>query len=123
MQRATQQKAAIARVLREAGRPLCVAELLEGARQFVPSLSIATIYRNINAMQATGQVAAVELPGDTARYELSSSAAHDHFKCSMCRRVYNVPRLSGPISSLAPAGFRVTAHSLTLYGTCPSCVS
>lgn len=63
MERSTRQRRAIRRVLLETRRPLSPREILELARKQVPSLGLATVYRNLRALVEEGAVVPVALPG------------------------------------------------------------
>jgi Fur family ferric uptake transcriptional regulator len=65
----------------------------------------------------------VQLPGENVRYELSAHAHHHHFQCTHCQRVFDVHACPGDLSRLAPAGFVVEDHDLTLYGRCRDCAA
>jgi Fur family ferric uptake transcriptional regulator len=121
MERATRQRDAIRAVIEAARGPLSPREVLDGARLTVPALGIATVYRNLKLLLAEGTLQVVSLPGDGARYEVAASAHHHHFQCTTCRRVYDVPGCPGTLRSLAPRGFLVERHDLTLYGRCVAC--
>lgn len=121
MERATRQRSSIRAALGQAGRPLSPAEILAAAQLDVAGLSIATVYRNIKQLVEAGEVQAVDLPGDAARYELTGHDHHHHFVCNVCHRAFDVPGCPGDMTRLAPKGFRVERHELTLYGTCADC--
>ena len=71
MQRDTQQRRAIRKVLAESGRPLAPDDVLQAGQVLVPSLGIATVYRSLKALVADGWLTEVELPGEVTRYELA----------------------------------------------------
>ena len=121
MERATRQRDAIKSIIQAAKRPLSPAEVLEGARAAVPALGMATVYRNLKLLVAEGIVQVITLPGDSPRYEMRDSAHHHHFQCTTCRRVYDVPGCPGNLRRLAPRGFSVDHHDVTLYGRCSNC--
>jgi Fur family ferric uptake transcriptional regulator len=121
MERATRQRAAIAEALRQAQRPVSPGELLEVARRHVPSLGPATVYRTLRAMVEEGTAVAVQLPGEAPRYELAHLGHHHHFRCRACDRVFEVEGCPGDLTALAPAGFRVEAHEVVLFGRCATC--
>jgi Fur family transcriptional regulator, ferric uptake regulator len=121
MERTTRQRDAIKSVIQIAERPLSTGEVLEGARASVPALGVATVYRNLKLLVAEGTVQVITLPGDSPRYEMRESAHHHHFQCTTCRRVYDVPGCPGNLRRLAPRGFRVDHHDVTLYGRCSDC--
>lgn len=121
MERSTRQRTAIRTSLSEAKRPLSPQEVLDAARAEVPALGLATVYRNLRAMVEDGEIAAVTLPGDSPRYELPLPGHHHHFQCSSCQRVFDVHECPGDLKHLAPAGFTVESHDITLYGKCIDC--
>lgn len=121
MERSTRQRAAIRDALDAAGRPLSPQEVLDAAQSQVPGLSVATVYRNLKALQESGEITVVTLPGDSPRYESDRHDHHHHFQCVACHRVFDVHGCPGDLAHLAPAGFSVERHELTLYGRCAEC--
>ncbi|HEX8740544.1 MAG TPA: transcriptional repressor [Casimicrobiaceae bacterium] len=121
--RSTRRREAIASAITSAKRPLSPAEILRAARGRIPGIGIATVYRSVKALVETGAVRTVTLPGETRRYEASAAQHHHHFQCTDCRRVYDVAGCPRALERLAPPGFVVHDHSLTLYGRCPECAS
>lgn len=123
MERDTRQRRAIRRSLEEAGHPLSPQELLEAAQAHVEGLGIATVYRNLKHLHESGWVAAVELPGEPARYEVAGKEHHHHFHCRECDRVYEVEGCPGNLRSVTPAGFELESHEFVLYGLCDGCAA
>ncbi|MCY7316482.1 MAG: transcriptional repressor [Rubrivivax sp.] len=121
MERCTRQRDAIRTVIDDAGRPLLPQEVLDAAQSDVPGLSAATVHRNLKLLMDAGEVAAVSLPGDSPRYESAAHAHHHHFQCTLCQRVFDVHDCPGDLARLAPKGFTVEHHELTLYGRCDEC--
>jgi Fur family ferric uptake transcriptional regulator len=121
MERNTRQRTAIREVIAQAGRPLLPQEVLEAAQAITPGLSIATVYRNLRTLVDEGELRSVVLPGENARYELAGGGHHHHFQCLTCQRVFEVDACPGNLASLAPPGFSVEDHDLTLYGQCSDC--
>lgn len=121
MERNTRQRSAIRDVIAAAARPLLPQEVLEAAQQQVPGLGIATVYRNLKNLLDEGTLRAVHLPGENPRFELACSSHHHHFQCLSCQRVFDVHACPGDFARLAPSGFQVEAHDLTLYGRCQDC--
>jgi Fur family ferric uptake transcriptional regulator len=122
MERNTRQRSAIRAAIAQANRPLLPQEVLDAAQQEVPGLGIATVYRNLKALVEEGELQAVHLPGENPRFELVGHKHHHHFQCRQCQRVFDVHGCPGNLSRLAPKGFVVEDHDLTLYGRCMSCV-
>lgn len=99
------------------------AEIWQVARTLSPGLGIATVYRALRILMDMGVVEIVEIPGAAPHYERKHPQHHHHFFCENCQKVYEVEACTSGIDELAPSGFKVRRHSLTLYGTCsdPAC--
>lgn len=121
MERNTRQRNAIRDAIHHAARPLLPQEVLYAAQQGVPGLGMATVYRNLKALVEEGELQAVNLPGENPRFEAVGQAHHHHFQCRQCQRVFDVHACPGDLSRLAPQGFTVDDHDLTLYGRCKDC--
>jgi Fur family ferric uptake transcriptional regulator len=122
MERATRQNTAIREAIEAAGRPLSPTEVLDEARRHVAALGLATVYRNLKALVDAGAIQVVTLPGEVARYEVAQRGHHHHFRCDACQRVFDVHQCPGDLAGLAPPGFQVARHEITLYGLCSDCL-
>lgn len=134
MERNTKQRDAVLRALVASRRALTPPEICASAQQDVPRLNLSTVYRRLKDLQEEGVVQRVALPGQVARYEAvdephatrgqaAGSDHHHHFHCNSCDRVYPIHACPGPMKQLAPKGFRVEGHEITLHGRCPQCVA
>jgi Fur family ferric uptake transcriptional regulator len=130
MERNTRQREAVLAVIEQAGRALTPAEILALAQTSVATLNLSTIYRHVNALQGEARVVKVLLPGQAPRFEAACAGGHrdaahhhHHFHCSACDRVYALHACPGSMQDLAPAGFVVDAHEITLRGRCAACAS
>ena len=103
-------------------RPLTPDEVLEHGQRIVPSLGLATVYRNVKALVAEGWLSEVELPGGGLRYELAERPHHHHFLCRTCDQAFDVHLCPAEIEELAPESFEVESHELILFGRCEACV-
>lgn len=121
MERSTRQRSAIRNAIEQARRPLSPQEVLAAAQAEVPALGLATVYRNLKLLVDTHEVIPVTLPGDSPRYEIAHLKHHHHFQCTACERVYDVHQCPGNLARMAPPGFTVERHELTLYGRCAAC--
>ena len=123
MERRTRQRDAIRDLFTEKGRPLSPKEILDKASESVPTLSLATVYRTVNALVEDGTLVAVTVPGQTPCYELAGKEHHHHFHCRACGRTFEIDGCLGNPEKLAPKGFRVEDHDLTLFGLCRDCAA
>jgi len=120
--RQTRQKTAIREAFAAAGRPLSPEEALKAAQRHHRTLGIATVYRNIQALVEEGWLQAVEVPGDSPRYELAGKAHHHHFQCNGCGRLYDLEGCVATVRPRLPRGFRASGHEFYVYGTCAACI-
>jgi Fur family transcriptional regulator, ferric uptake regulator len=128
MERNTRQREAVLAAIEQAGRALSPGEILALAQESVASLNLSTIYRHINALQDEARVVKVLLPGQAARFEAACAERghgkahhHHHFHCAQCDKVFALHACPGSMQELAPRGFKVTAHQITLHGLCADC--
>lgn len=121
MERQTRQREAIHEAFVEAARPLSAQEAHALAGKRVRALGIATVYRNIKSFVEEGMLVAVELPGESPRYELAGKEHHHHFHCRTCGRVYDIAGCAEALTRRVPRGFRVDSHEVVLYGRCGAC--
>lgn len=123
MDRKTNQRAAIRDAIGDAARPLSPNEILDAAKERVPRLGIATVYRTVKVLLEEGWLKAVTLPGEPPRYELAHIEHHHHFHCRACGRVFDIEGCPGDLRALAPRGYRVESHEVVLYGQCLACAA
>lgn len=121
MPRKTAQKSAIAATIVDSERPLTAKEILGAAQSEVPTLGIATVYRQLKRLIDDEEIVAVDLPGEPTRYESAHHDHHHHFHCGACGRVFDVPGCHAHIDASVPEGFRVQRHEVVLYGECADC--
>ncbi|MEM7392675.1 MAG: transcriptional repressor, partial [Verrucomicrobiota bacterium] len=84
-------------------------------------LGAATVYRAIKYLQEEGLLTEVVVPRNTSRYELTDLPHHHHFFCEDCNKLYVFKGCPEGMNRLAPPGFKVADHFLTLIGLCPNC--
>ncbi len=119
--RRTSQRSAIVRVVRDAPGPLRPLEILGLASRIVPTLGIATVYRQLRRLQDAGEVRAVDLGVNDVRYEPTDRGHHHHFLCRECEEAFDIHGCPGGMAELAPPGFEIEKHEITLYGRCGEC--
>ena len=119
--RNTKQKEAIREAFQAADRPLSPEETMVLAQTAVEGLSIATVYRNINLLVEEQWLTAVEVPGDSTRYEVAGKEHHHHFQCKRCSRLFELEGCAVEVKPKLPKGFRSTGHELFVYGVCAAC--
>jgi Fur family ferric uptake transcriptional regulator len=121
MERNTPQRQAIRSVFDRIERPLAPAEVLDLAKEDAPSLSLATVYRTLKGLVDADELVPVDVPGEPPRYERAGKDHHHHFHCRSCGKVFEVHGCAHGVTKLAPAGFVVEGHEITLRGLCQQC--
>lgn len=119
--KATPQRIAIAEALDTFGH-LSVEQLYELLKKKFHSLSLATIYKNINIMMENAFVSEVKLPEQKSVYELTKES-HAHLQCKECHQVWDIHiDLDDVIKEAADAStFEIHSASLVLSGICDQC--
>ncbi len=119
--RETIQRKAILQVIDSSEHPLCVEEILAKGECIVPSLGIATVYREIKRLVSEGKITSVSIAGRPDLYERIGKHHHHHFKCDSCNKVYDVDGCLDGVERLVPKGFAMSSHEITLHGKCAYC--
>jgi Fur family transcriptional regulator, ferric uptake regulator len=96
-------------------------------RQLIDSaeeVGLATVYRVLTQFEKAGLVNRHNFEGDHAIFELNCGEHHDHLVCVKCGTVIEFVDevIEERQQSIADRhGFRMTDHSLNIYGLCVSC--
>lgn len=120
--RRTRQLETIENVLRNAGRPLAIAELHAAASESLSGVGIATIYRAVKELGDAGSIVCVTYAGQPARFEWAVARHHSHFICHTCKRVFDIDAPEEvPLPKRRPQGFKFTGDEVVYYGYCADC--
>ena len=116
--RITRQRAAILKVLSEAGDHPDAVELHRRAREVEETVSLATVYRTLAALEAQGIVHRHVFEGTPARFETTDLPHHDHIIDIETGDVIEfssdkIERLQAEIAK--ELGYEVVRHRLELY--------
>jgi Fur family peroxide stress response transcriptional regulator len=118
----TPQRIAIYRALLEANDHPNPEAIYRRVRTTMPSLSLATIYKTLDALARLGLVS--ELIGNSRRYDANVDP-HHHLVCTRCDRVtdYYDPAFDRiPLPSRL-AEFRARRVSVHIHGLCANCAN
>jgi Fur family peroxide stress response transcriptional regulator len=101
---------------------LSVDELYERIKKRFPSISLATVYKNLNTMVESGFLSEVKIPHQKSKYELTKKP-HSHLLCESCGKVEDIELDLDKVieESIKRSGYVVHQNSLVLSGVCPSC--
>jgi Fur family peroxide stress response transcriptional regulator len=86
------------------------------------SISLATIYKNINIMLENSFIQEVKIPHNKSVYELTKSA-HSHLVCEKCGEVEDINLNMNHILTEATlkSSFEISKSDLVLSGVCKNC--
>lgn len=89
----------------------------------IPSLSLGTVYRNLNLLAEEGVI--TRMPFPVERYD-AVTEPHPHFQCRNCGCVYDMQAVKYDHSldeqATAASGHLVDRHDLLFLGTCVHCL-
>lgn len=122
----TDQRLAVLQVMQEnKGRHLSAEEVFNAAREKLPNIGIATVYRTLERLAAIEILYKTMFDSDKFRYELSADQNHQHHHiiCLGCGKITEVEEdlLASLEKHVEKQGFEIVDHELKLYGYCPSC--
>jgi len=124
-QRFTEQRAAVFRYLSGTEVHPTADEVFLGVRQFLPGISLATVYKSLETLVGCGLAVKLTYGDGSARYD-GRTDPHHHARCVACGRVQDVhgdlpePHLDAARASAD--AFTVTGYRLELTGYCGACV-
>jgi Fur family ferric uptake transcriptional regulator len=108
------------------GRHLSAEEVLYAAREKLPNIGIATVYRTLDRLAAIDILYKTMFDSGKFRYELSNDQNHQHHHiiCLGCGKITEVEEdlLVSLEEHIEQQGFQIVDHQLKLYGYCPSCI-
>jgi Fur family transcriptional regulator, peroxide stress response regulator len=118
----TPQRIAIYRAVLEAEDHPTPELLYQRVRPSMPSLSLATIYKVLDALAKLGMVKEVDVSGDSRRYDANLDQ-HHHLICSRCKKVNDLydERFDTIALPKRLQGFTAQSLSVQVFGLCSTC--
>lgn len=117
----TPQRVAIVEELYKNGH-MNIDDLYKKLLSKFPSVSLATIYKNVNAMVEKVFLSEVKIPNTKSVYELVKTE-HAHLVCSSCGYIEDIMLDSSSVFEEASkkSHFKLDATNIVLSGLCPKC--
>ena len=125
--RNTLQKKIIFDFLMQSKNHSTIEEIYINIKKEHPSISRATLYRNLRILAEDGLVHQLLLPGGAIRYE-KNTKPHHHFKCKICSLIFDI-ELDNEASHINSESLEISQkygyciedkHSI-FYGICNNC--
>ena len=119
----TPQRVGILSLMFQAGH-ISVEDLYERIKKEFPSISLATLYKNINAMSEKGLIKEVKVPHSKNVYEITKEK-HAHLLCNKCHAFMDVDVELTPIikEATTKSHFQIQESDVVFSGLCPKCVA
>ena len=119
----SKQRELILDVLRQNPNHPTADKLYELVRPLMPSISLATVYRNLNQLVDNGSIRKISGLDGAVHYD-HCVEKHYHFICTCCNKVYDVPYnvaedLEQKLKSFT--GLEAQSTELTFKGLCSDC--
>jgi Fur family transcriptional regulator, ferric uptake regulator len=125
--RYTSRRRDLVEILRRAGQPMSIPDILTGRR----GLAQSSVYRNLAVLEQSHVVRRVVTGEDFAHFELAENLTehHHHLVCSRCGTVEDVTiptklerSMERALDDVAEStGFTTVSHRLDLIGICRNC--
>ena len=119
--KATPQRLAISDALHRYGH-INIDALYEMMLKKFSSISLATIYKNINIMLANSYIQEVKVPYTKSVYELTKNH-HSHLICTQCGEVEDIKlRIKPLLDDVADnSDFNISKADIVISGFCKKC--
>lgn len=123
MKRNTKQKKLIKEKLNESRSHPTASEIFDVVRKEIPSISLGTVYRNLDEMVASGEALKFYSDKGPARFD-GCVVPHYHVRCTGCDRLEDLPM--DPDMKMVREADRITSFNISgclveFRGLCPSC--
>ena len=123
IQRNTVQRQIILEALKKLYTHPTVEEVYTQIHKNHPTISKATVYRNLRLLAERGEIGQVSLPDDADRFD-ERTDQHYHFKCKLCGELsdVDVEYLAAIDETVREKyGFQVDEHDVVFRGICKKC--
>lgn len=97
--------------------------IYEKVHKKVPSISLATVYKNLRTFIDRGMLREVSLHHGSLRVE-SNQKPHHHVVCTQCKSITDLDEAGIEplrLRQKLPAGFQVGRIAVDIFGTCSKC--
>jgi len=86
-----------------------------------PSISKATVYRNLSQMAESGKLLNIGNFYGSTHYD-HNCHDHYHFICEECKQVFDINSSFPEVNKLTEfEGLDIKSHNLSFFGTCGNC--
>ena len=120
----TPQRLAIVKILAESEGHPSVEDIHGRIKKAFPTMSLATVYRNIVLLKSFGEVLELGFPDGSNRYDGNKPTPHPHVICIRCKKIVDpdldsLDEMTEEVAS--ETDFTILTHRLDFFGICRDC--
>lgn len=122
----TPQRMAIVEILAKSEGHPSVELIHARVKQAFPTMSLATVYRNILLIKSLGEVLELGFPDGSNRYDGNRPYPHPHLICIECKKIVDpdLESLDEMKKEVALENdFKILNHRLDFFGICSDCLA
>jgi len=122
----TPQRLAIVKILAKSKGHPSVEDIYDQIKTDFPTMSLATVYRNIVLIKSLGEVLELGFPDGSNRYDGNKPFPHPHVICIKCKKIVDpdLDSLENMRKEVAnETEFKILNHRLDFFGICSNCLA
>ena len=122
----TPQRLAIIKILVKSEAHPSVENIHIQLKKDFPTMSLATVYRNIILIKSLGEILELGFPDGGNRYDGRKPYPHPHVICIKCKKIVdpNLESLDEMKKEVAlETNFKILNHRLDFFGICSHCIA
>lgn len=116
----TKQRELILSILKQSERHMTADEIFFLAKLKMPSIAMATVYNNLNALDEAGVIRRLHIDGVADCFD-KITEPHDHLLCDGCGKITDIHLPSLPALLEQELGTEIRDYELTVHYVCPEC--
>ncbi|MCT7564239.1 Fur family transcriptional regulator [Aliarcobacter butzleri] len=122
----TEQREIVLSILLHAKEHLTAEEIYNQIKKDYPTsnVGIATVYRALSFLEEVDLITSITFGTEGKKYESNSKSHHDHLICTQCARIIEFidEEIEKRQEKIAKNNkFKITSHTMQLYGICENC--
>jgi Fur family transcriptional regulator, peroxide stress response regulator len=122
----TPQRLAVVKTLAASQGHPNVEQIYEQIKSDFPTMSLATVYRNVMLLKSLGEILELGFPDGSNRYDGNKPYPHPHVICMKCKKIIDpdLDSLKDMTAEIAAeTGFKILTHRLDFFGYCRDCMN
>ena len=122
----TPQRLAIVKILAKSEGHPSVENIYSQIKKDFPTMSLATVYKNVLLIKSLGEVLELGFPDGSNRYDGNKPTPHPHVICIKCKKIVDpdldsLDEMKKEVES--ETNFKILNHRLVFFGICSNCMA